>query len=99
MRAPVYLAWLGGTVAVLAAGVVAVIIAVDPYYVFATRALAHWNELKPRAYQQVGMTKEYQLERIAPRILILGNSRSEIGLDPESPIWPANGRPVFNASI
>ena len=99
MRAPAYFAWLGGTVGVLAAGVVALTVTVDPYYLFGTPAVAGWNELKPRAYQQRGIAKEYQLERIAPRTLILGNSRSEIGLDPQSPIWPANERPVFNASM
>ena len=33
-----------------------------------------------------------------PRTLLLGNSRVEIGLDPESPLWPQDDRPVFNAA-
>lgn len=99
MRAPAYLAWLGGTVVGLTIAVLALTIAIDPYYLFGTPSLAKWNELKPRAYQHVGIAKAYQLERVAPRTLILGNSRSEIGLDPQSLIWPAAQRPVFNASI
>lgn len=99
MRASGYIAWLGGTVVFLTAGVVALTIAVDPYYLFGTAAVAGWNELKPRAYQQTAIAKQYQLERVAPRLLILGNSRSEIGIDPQSPCWPANERPVFNAAM
>ena len=56
------------------------------------------TELKPRAAEQIGIAKTYQLERIAPKTLLLGNSRTEIGLDPMSPQFPAEQRPVFNAS-
>ncbi len=56
------------------------------------------TELKPRAAEQMGIAKTYQLERIAPKTLLLGNSRTEIGLDPMSPQFPAEQRPVFNAS-
>lgn len=98
MRATAYLAWFGGTIAALAAIVLVLTISVDPYRMFGTPTVPGWTELKPRAYEQMGIAKTYQLERIAPRTLLLGNSRTEIGLDPESPKWPVALRPVFNAA-
>lgn len=98
MRAVAYLAWLAGTVAVLAVVVLVLTITVDPYRMFGTPTVRGWTELKPRAYEQMGIAKTYQLERIAPRTLLLGNSRTEIGLDPGSPRWTTAQRPVFNAA-
>jgi hypothetical protein len=71
----------------------------DPYYMYGTRTLAGLNELKPRVYRQVDLAKTRQIERIAPKSLVLGNSRSETGIDPASPLWPQDARPVFNAAI
>ena len=34
-----------------------------------------------------------------PASLVLGNSRAEIGFDPESPAWPESARPVFNLAL
>jgi hypothetical protein len=98
MRAIAYLAWLGVTVATLAVTVIAFTISVDPYRMFGTPTVRGWTELKPRAYEQLGIAKTYQLERIAPRMLLLGNSRTEIGLDPTSALWPVAQHPVFNAA-
>jgi hypothetical protein len=45
------------------------------------------------------MTKAYQVLRIQPKTLILGNSRAELGLDPNDPAWPAPDRPVYNLAL
>ena len=65
---------------------------------FGTPVTPGWTALKPRIYQQTGIAKTYQLERVAPRTLLLGNSRIEIGLDPQSHEWPGDAQPVFNAA-
>jgi hypothetical protein len=70
----------------------------DPYLRFGTPPIAGLNEEKPAAYEHGTMAKTYALERARPRTLILGNSRAEIGFDPESMEWPARFRPVFNAA-
>jgi hypothetical protein len=70
----------------------------DPYLRFGTPPIAGLNEEKPAAYEHGTMAKSYALERVRPRTLILGNSRAEIGFDPESAEWPAHFRPVFNAA-
>src|SRR6185437_9824842 len=93
-----YLIWGGTTVVVLALAVVALTVFVDPYRTFGTPTLRGWTELKPRIYQQAGLAKTYQLDRVAPRTVLLGNSRVEIGFDPASALWPTNAQPVFNAA-
>ena len=62
----------------------------DPYRMFGTPTIRGLTELKPRAFEKLSIAKTYQLERIAPKTLLLGNSRTEIGLDPMSGQFPAN---------
>jgi hypothetical protein len=98
MRAPAYLLMVAGTIAVLAMATVAFTMFVDPYRMFGTPTVRGLTKLKPRAAEQMGIAKTYQLERIAPKTLLLGNSRTEIGLDPMSGQFPADQRAVFNAA-
>jgi hypothetical protein len=99
MRTPVYLAWLGGTLTLLAVIAIVLTVAVDPYRMFGTPTVVGWTALKPRASEQLGIAKTYQLERIGPKTLLLGNSRTEIGLDPNSAAFSDAQRPVFNAAF
>ncbi len=78
----------------LAVFAVALGVYVDPYRMYGTNRLA----LTPRIYEQSDLAKTYLLERSKPRTLLLGNSRVEIGLDPESSSWPEELKPVFNAA-
>jgi hypothetical protein len=98
MRSPAYLGTLFGTIALLAVLTVVLTTFVDPYRMFGTPTVRGLTELKPRASEQMDIAKTYQLERIAPKTLLLGNSRTEIGLDPSSSELPAEQRPVFNAA-
>ncbi len=96
MQARIYLLTAALTVLILTLATAAFTIVVDPYRMFDTAAMAGWNEIKPRVYSQANLAKTYQLERIAPKTLLLGNSRVEVGFDPESEQWPESARPVFN---
>jgi hypothetical protein len=93
-----YLAIATMTVAALSLGTILLTVAVDPYRMYGTPTIPSLTEMKPLAYRHSDFVKEYLLERMRPRTLLLGNSRVEIGLDPESPLWPADDRPVFNAA-
>jgi hypothetical protein len=94
-----YLTYFGGTVIVLTLLTVAFTVAVDPYYIMGSKAIAGWNWIKPVANDRAAAAKTYLLERARPRTLLLGNSRIEIGFDPDSPEWPTPFRPVFNAGL
>jgi len=98
MRPIGYLAGVAATAFGLALGAVALTLWVDPYRMYATPVVPGWTELKPRIYQETGIAKTYQLDRVRPHTLLLGNSRVEIGLDPESRYWPPDAQPVFNAA-
>lgn len=45
------------------------------------------------------MAKAYQVQHVKPRTLVLGNSRAEVGFNPESPSWPQELRPVYNLAL
>lgn len=98
MRPAGFLAGVGATALALALATVALTVWVDPYRMYGTPVTPGWTVLKPRIDQQTGIAKTYQLERVAPRTLLLGNSRVEIGIDPESREWPPGAQPVFDAA-
>jgi len=72
---------------------------VDPYSLFGTRRLPGFNELKPTASERVRVTKPYMAARVKPKVVIGGNSRPEIGLNPQSVCWDDADQPVFNSGI
>ncbi len=99
MKAGHYLGIAAATLTGMSLVCVALTVFVDPYRMFGTPPINHLTTLKPRIYQQIELSKVRQLDRTAPRTLLLGNSRTQNGLDPQSDIWPASFLPVFNAGI
>lgn len=89
--------WLAATAALLL-GVAVFNAGVDPYGLFRLIDKPGFNSVKPTAATHGAMTKAYQVVRVTPRSLILGNSRAELGLDPTHPAWSAQG-PVYNAAL
>jgi hypothetical protein len=82
----------------LAVAIAGLAVGVDPWFVFGTPRIAGFNAVKPRAVAHSTLAKTYQLARVCGRTLLLGNSRVEVGLDPDSAAWPEPLRPVFNAA-
>jgi hypothetical protein len=72
---------------------------VDPYGLFGARRVAGFNELKPAASERVRVIKPYMATRARPKVVIGGNSRAEIGLNPQGACWAPADQPVFNAGI
>ena len=91
-------AWVISTVALLVA-VVAVNVVVDPYGLFRIVDVPGLNRIKSQAGERAALFKRTGVERMRPASLVLGNSRAEIGFDPESPAWPESARPVFNLAL
>ena len=90
--------WLEWTLALLAS-VLVINLVVDPYGLFPIVNIAGLNSIKLKASERGTLFKRTALERMQPATVILGNSRAEIGFDPESPSWPASARPVFNLAL
>lgn len=72
---------------------------VDPYSLFGTRRISGFNELKPTASERVRVIKPYMASRAKPKVVIGGNSRPEMGLNPQSACWKETDQPVFNTGI
>ncbi len=72
---------------------------IDPYALFGTPRIVGLNDLKPALPERVRTSKPYMATRIQPRTVVGGNSRPEMGLNPESPCWGDIHQPVFNASV
>ena len=99
MRPRSYLFNAGLTALAVMLGASLVNVTVDPYRVFGSRVVEGFNALKPRATQRIRESKSSQVVRVRPGTLILGNSRAEVGFDPQSRLWPADARPVYNFAI
>jgi hypothetical protein len=72
---------------------------VDPYGLFGVERIEGFSARKPASAERVRVVKPYLAEQTRPRTVIGGNSRPEMGLDPQSPCWNPEEKPVFNAGI
>lgn len=72
---------------------------VDPYGIYNFGVKRGLNEIKPHAGANGIMAKAYQVQRVKPRTLVLGNSRAEVGFNPESRAWPQALQPVYNLAL
>jgi len=99
MNAREYLwAWLWWMVLLLG-NVFAFNLVIDPYGLFRVVDVPGVNSVKSQASERGSLFKHVSLERMRASGLILGNSRAEIGFDPESPAWPLWARPAFNLAL
>ena len=94
-----FLAWLFGTCLLGALLAALFCRAVDPYLVFGSPRVVGLNDIKTAITQHEPMLKAYQASRSCARTVILGSSRSGVGLDPDSAAWPTAMQPVYNLSV
>jgi len=80
------------------ASLVFVIIA-DPYDLYRIHSVKGFNTVKPVLTRYVDEIKLARAIELNPDTLILGNSRAEIGLDPESPVLIKKGYSAYNLAI
>ncbi len=90
--------WLVMTSALLLA-VAGFNLIVDPYGLFRVVDEPGFNTIKPMAGAHGVTVKAYQVLRVIPHGLVLGNSRAEVGFDPQHAAWPAKAHPVFNLAL
>lgn len=91
-----YLKYLWVTVLGMLAIAMGINWSVDPYGLYRPHEANDW---KPHAATQGSLVKPYQVLRQSPRTLILGNSRAEVGFDPEDGAWPQQLKPVYNLAL
>ncbi|NJR38262.1 MAG: hypothetical protein HC781_04690 [Leptolyngbyaceae cyanobacterium CSU_1_4] len=70
---------------------------IDPYNVMA-KTVSKVNELKPKSGNDARRFKAINVIRIKPKTIFLGNSRADIGLDPEHSAL-SNNAPAYNLAL
>lgn len=70
---------------------------IDPFGMHWSPHIEGVNQIKPEAGKRTRITKAYQVNQIKPQVLIVGNSRVEMGLDPNNKDFA--GRTVYNQGM
>ena len=79
--------------------VAALNVAVDPFFVFGTPLVHGFNRYKPATQGREALAKSALLPRAQPHTLLVGTSKVQVGLDPASPAWQPEDKPVFNNGL
>lgn len=72
---------------------------IDPYGLYSKESRKGVNERRTHPDRILADVKLTVVRERAPSALILGNSRAEIGLDPEHPVWAERGLNAYNLSL
>lgn len=68
---------------------------IDPFDMFGSPKVEGWNKQKPHVWEWIGY-KTSAIREYKPQVLILGTSRTEIGIDPRHKVF--DGQNVYNAA-
>lgn len=71
---------------------------VDPYGIFQILVLENFNQEKPSKITNPRLFKAIDIIRKKPKVLLLGSSRTDLGLDPNSP-WLQAESSTYNLAI
>ena len=87
------------TALLLLAAVVCVNLVVDPFGTYRIVSVDGLNSRKSAVYHRVRLVKAYEVRRLRPRAIVLGTSRSHVGLRPSHEGWDSAARPVYNLAF
>ena len=93
-----YLATLALVLASGALLVAAFVAIVDPYGLYGIVRRDDFNAVKPGLSRYQSQIKQEHAQRLRPQLIILGNSRAEIGFDPRAGALAAHGA-AYNLAI
>ncbi len=99
MNARRYLTWFIAIFVALSAITVTVNIIVDPYLVFGSPRMDGFNQVKTKINEYVRTAKAFEPFRYRTDVLLAGNSRIEIGLDPDHACFTQLGLHAYNLGI
>jgi hypothetical protein len=94
-----YLVWMAAALFATIALFAAMNLAIDPLGIFGSPRLSGINAIKPYRDHHRELTRWLAARRLCPSAGIFGNSRAEIGFDPEHPAFRALGLEAFNHAI
>ena len=82
--------WLAAATA-LGACVFAFTLVVDPYRMLDLVAIEPLNASRPKAVNQTSIAKAYGVARAKADVVLVGNSRVDVGFAAEDPLWARLG--------
>ena len=95
-----YLRWLVATLLIAIVSAAGLVIAIDPYGLYRlVPPRTGFNVIKPGLLRYQDEIKLTHAIALRPDVLILGNSRAEIGFDPEGPALSRAGVSAYNLAI
>jgi hypothetical protein len=80
-------------------GLIGFNLVVDPYGMFRMVETPGINENRPAIYNRVRLMKAYDIRRIEPEVLVLGTSRTHLGISMNHPGWPGKTNRRYNAAF
>lgn len=99
MSARRYIAWFVATFLALTAITATVNLVVDPYLVFGSPRISGFNQVKTEINDYVRTAKAFEPFRRDTDVLLAGNSRIEMGLDPDYACFTELGLHAYNLGI
>lgn len=92
--------WIAASsAALLLAAIASVNLIIDPFGMYRMIELEGVNAYKPAVQHRVRLVKAYEVRRLRPRGIVLGTSRSHLGLRPSHEGWDPAARPVYNLAF
>src|SRR5207245_637548 len=85
--------------ALLIAAIACTNFVVDPFGMYRLVDLEGFNAYKPAVDHRVRLVKAYDVRRLRPQGIILGTSRSHLGLRPSHDGWDPAAQPVYNLAF
>ena len=98
-RARRYVIAVLATALALVAAVAGVNGVVDPFAMYRGIELRHFNAYKPEIQQRVRLYKAFELRRVRPRTIMLGTSRTHVGLSCTNEALQRLEGPCYNAAF
>lgn len=93
-----YIRWLVVFLLSQILGIVVFNLAVDPYGIIDSPKIYRLNHAKPQQEPQVRLYKAVAITQVRPKTILLGSSRTDVGLNPNHPVLQSS-QPVYNLGI
>lgn len=72
---------------------------IDPYLMFYSERIPNFNDKKPTSVNRTQLFKPYNVTKVAPQTIVVGNSRPEMGVDPLSTCWQSKHGKVYSLTF
>jgi hypothetical protein len=90
---------VAATTALLVTAIASLNLVVDPFGMYRLVDIDGFNAYKPAVDHRVRLVKAYDVRRLRPQGIILGTSRSHLGLRPSHEGWDPTAKPIYNLAF